>query len=1249
MTEFQTDLADLQIISSRDSSVIFQQTYFVAVPPGGSARLVSADGDRSSPLSTELPPRTIITGQTATLGDPFDLRGKRLVPVLVRPVHAGGIYRSVTVTVAISGPQAPTAMDNAGDRFFKRVFGNTVVNSDQAEAWTSARSSASRVAAQSTPFEFSDNWFKVNVVTTGLHRVTGSDLQAAGVDLSGLASSDIRLFNGGGRPLPVYNEIARPEFEEIPLLVEDGGDGAFNPSDAIFFFGEAVDRWIYEAGELVLYNNNVYTDHNVYWLAIGGTFGSPPRRMLSVVGTPVGADTTFTDFTARVRSENDNMLLRESDGHIDSYYRWFWSDQTTLEFFAPTPGVMAGDTAQLFVSARTSGSSSSTGYVDLRVNDVPQTSKFCGAFSCTYRTTNLVSGLNRFSFTLEPIQTTPVYTPPYFDFLEIQYRRQLVPDNDRLDATLNAFGGHERLVVTDQFTAAPIILDLADPSQPIAVTGATRSGGQLQFEYERDASVPNRFYIATRNASYTPESILPVTVTDLRAPVNQTDLVIVTPAVFAGRLSEYVDYREAEGHSIRIVEVEDIMDNFGYGLYDPTAIRDFLKFAYETYPSPAPYGVLFVGDATYDFLDALGTGQPNFVPPYIHNLSQTVDRAYSDDNYVYFGSYGILDSDTSFFTPDRGFDMMTARWPVSSVSQINNIIAKIKTYESSATLGFWRDRIALVADDEHGTYPNIPEPIHTAQTDTLQRFYVPEHFEPQKIYMWDYPFVNDRKPAGNDAIVNAFNQGALIVNYVGHGNPDVWAHERVFTRQTDLPRLTNGDKLPLVFAASCAIGFFDDPTRQGMGEDLLAMAGGGAVGVVSATRLVYAQDNALFNREVYDVMFDNDSLSICEAMYLAKVIKQYGSRDYPIPLKNDRAYVYFGDPFLRLGAPRLGVEFTERPDSLAALSRSRVAGRVVDRSGAPVAVDGTVIARVYDSDQPRHYEYEIGSGSYDYTVPGPSIYRGTAALDAGEFSFEFVTPLDIGFGGNSARILVYAVLDTTDAVGLVDSLPVSQQVTSTTDSTGPNIEFAVAGRGEISDGDMVSAEDIIEIRLTDSSGINLATGLGHGITVEIDNDPERTVNLTESFTYDQDDYTTGALQYALDEVGPGEHALKFKAWDNANNSSTSGFTVRVVESTRLAIENLLNYPNPMADMTTFYFDLTQTVSRFNLEIFTLSGRKIKHFDSSGLPVGSHEISWDGRDADGDRIATGVYIYRASAASALDGREVESFGKVVVVN
>ncbi len=1241
---FESDLAARLADSGSVNTGDLARTIQIAVPCGSSARVLSAVGSNPHQLIVEASSASENANSVlAEVSRPVVTRGRQTVGVNLQPVSGGGVYGQLEVEIGFDRVGQSAALSTSKDPAFEKIWAASLANYEVARSWPveyrRSQSSAMGLAAAPGDFTAAAEWYKVTVSRTGLVRITGAQLQTAGISLSGLKSDSIRIFNAGGLPNSVENADPRPQFTEISLLVLDGGDGDFGSTDQLFFYGEAPSRWTYEADGTPKYVNNVYTTQNVYWLAVSGNFSSLPQRMAEIGGAPAGGDLVDQCWN-NVHLEQDNLIGVEPDGHIWDYYNWYWSSETSVTMQVATPGAIDSDSAYVYVVGKNGQG------IDLSVNSVPATENGCLSTSCRYDTRALIGGtpgLNRFDLQLTPVSGT---ISPFLDYVEVSYHGSIQPVSNRIDFALSGVGGEADVQVVDAFVSTPTVLKISDPLHPSVITGFQRSGGYLTFHTALALDSTNRFYCDLLSQAAAPEQIQRAAVTELRVASHQTDLIIVTAPEFVSTLADYVAYREAGGTSIQVVSVPDIIDNFSYGLYDPTAIRDFLKYTYENYPSPAPSGVLFVGDATYDYLDRLGTGITNWVPSFI----RPTDRTYSDDNYVYFGSYGILDSDH-----DHGYDMMTARWPVRTTTEIDDIMAKIRGYESSTGFGTWRTRITLVADDEHsGDRDN--ETFHTTQTETLEKEYVPRLLSREKIYLWEYPFVNREKPAVNDAIVGAFNDGTLIVNYVGHGNPDVWSHEHVFQRSADLPRLTNIDRLPLVYAASCDIGFFDDPQGEGMGEDLLKMATGGAIAVISATRLVYAADNAQFNRAVYEALFGNSGLSIGEALFTAKVRRQYPNPSDSIPRRvdNDRAYTLFGDPLLRLGLPRYRVEFAEAPDSLVALQLATLQGRIVDESGTPYNGNGDLFLTVYDSERQHSYHLVNDTNMIRYWVAGPAIFRGTATIEDGQFRLQFVTPLDIGYRGVSARVSAYAILGGIDAAGIVDSLPVSVRQSQVADAEGPEIICGSTKRGSIRDGDFLDLGDSLLVRLTDSSGLNLAGAIGHGITLVIDDKLDESYNLNGLFEFDRDSYTTGRLIFPLATVAPGRHQFKIKAWDNVNNASMVEFSAEIGTSDQLALRDLLNHPNPMNASTTFYFELTESVAELNVSVYTLSGKKIwttSRYDlkADRYPNAATGIVWDGRDNEGDRVGAGVYIYRVVASRAAAGDDVEKFGKLVVLN
>jgi len=425
---------------------------------------------------------------------------------------------------------------------------------------------------------------------------------------------------------------------------------------------------------------------------------------------------------------------------------------------------------------------------------------------------------------------------------------------------------------------------------------------------------------------------------------------------------------------------------------------------------------------------------------------------------------------------------------------------------------------------------------------------------------------------------------------------------------------------------------------------------GGAIAVVSATRLVYSTANALFNRSAYDQIFGDNTLSICQAVYVAKLTRQ----NFSGTADNDRRYAFFGDPYLNLGVPRHMVAFTTKPDSVIALATTTIAGVVQDSLGATVSLDGRATIVVRDSRAQKAHIVPLAFGNLDtvsYSVNGPILYRGEVPVANGAFSVTFIAPLDVGYGGFDARADVYVAGAFADASGALDSLRIGATIPATQDTAGPVLTVRTPDRANFQSGDRVGVDELFEFTIEDSSGVNLTGGLGHSLTLTINNDVSAQVNLTGAFAYESGSYRRGSASYRLPNLAPGERLFTLTAWDNANNSARMTFTATITADERLAILDALNYPNPLRDGTGFYFTLGAAVSKMALRVFTMSGRLIFEATDSHLDAGYHadRLRWNGFDHDGDRVATGVYLYTLTAWPESVGEPVSQSGKVVVIN
>jgi flagellar hook assembly protein FlgD len=132
----------------------------------------------------------------------------------------------------------------------------------------------------------------------------------------------------------------------------------------------------------------------------------------------------------------------------------------------------------------------------------------------------------------------------------------------------------------------------------------------------------------------------------------------------------------------------------------------------------------------------------------------------------------------------------------------------------------------------------------------------------------------------------------------------------------------------------------------------------------------------------------------------------------------------------------------------------------------------------------------------------------------------------------------------------------------------------------------------------------------------------------------------------------GTHTISLKAWDVHNNSSSANLEFVVASSAELALEHVLNYPNPFTTHTEFSFEHNQACESLDvrIQVFTVGGKLVKSIvqqvQNNGFRV--DPIAWDGRDDFGDKIGRGVYVYKVEVRNDT-GLSAEKFEKLVILN
>ncbi|MDZ7265306.1 MAG: type IX secretion system sortase PorU, partial [candidate division KSB1 bacterium] len=846
-------------------------------------------------------------------------------------------------------------------------------------------------------------------------------------------------------------------------------------------------------------------------------------------------------------------------------------------------------------------------------------------------------------------------------WFEIQYKKQFIADDNQL--RFSQAGDNSAKFQLSNFSESSIeIYDISDAADVQFITNTEIMGTSVTFVEPNASSLRREYLAVSPKAFLVPEKIEPATFADLRQSITGADFIIISHDDFYQAVLPLAQHREVnDSLKTVVVKISDIYNEFAWGLFDPTAIRDFIKFAYDHW-NPVPKYVLLCGDGDYDYKNIKSKLDKNWIPAYqTTELNENVNRTMDDWFVQVSGS-------------DEQPDLAIGRFPVQSVEETQNVVEKIIRYQTlpllssdqTAPLDDWRNVVTMVGDDEVGGAGNDNETMHINDAENIIENYIPNFFNKEKIYLIEYPAVKDpstsgvMKPEATAALLDRIEKGTLILNYVGHGAPSLWAHERLLKENRDYERIQNADRLPLWVAATCDFGRFDDPMEQSFSEKLFSARQRGGIAFLTSARLAYASDNTALNREFFNQLFIANQTPTAR---LGVALMRAKNRNYSTT--NDQKYHLFGDPSMRLAAPKYSAQIISiQPDTLKALSEMKVKGQIQSQNSVWNEFEGKALLKVFDSAVDKVYLTKYNS-PIRYRARGKTVFRGLLSVRGGQFEGRLIVPKDITYGANLGRISIYFADAQHHGTGFRNAIKVGGTSTLQ-DNEGPLINIGVAGQNFV-DGSLVNQNAVLEIEIADSiSGVNIAGDIGHHITMVVDEQEDQKIYLTELFNYYEGNFKAGKVRYDLSsfkrttfdqnnvptiEYGlpAGDHTITVKAWDNFNNSAIATARLTIVSEQQLRLQHVLNFPNPFSDATTFTFVINHP-SEVAIKIFTVSGRLIETLDHLAAEAGMNQIDWNGRDRQGDELANGVYLYKVIATARPEGKTLrdEYIGKLVIM-
>lgn len=1125
----------------------------------------------------------------------------------------------------------------------------------------------------------SGDWYKIGVIKDGVYKITYSFLQNLGIDVDNINPDQLDIYGNGAGMLAELNNQFRPDdLTKNAIYVNDGADGSFNNGDYILFYAKGPDKWTYGSG-IFYHSKHVYCDTSYYFLNVASS--ASPKRIGSIPSSVLPATQTVTAFDDHVFMESDQYNFIKSGRE---WYGDLYDNITEITYTFSFPNIITSEPIRLKaeLAAKTPGTTANSTFLITETNTGQNlTVAVTGVGSGLYvPAANVNSGVLNYNPN-NSVQNIKVEFTKYnsnsqgwMSFLELTARRQLTYTNNghllfRDSKSIGAGNVADFIVASSQ--SAMQVWDVTVPTDAITIQ-STFNSSSYTFRMTNDSLKEYVIIDPASNANAAPFSFGRVDNQDLHA-MGYADLIIITHPDFIAQATDLAQLHTDEGQSVSVVTTEAVYKEFSSGMKDATAIKHFLKMFYDRAngdPTLVPKNVLLFGDGSYDNKHRIG-GNTSYIPTYESPNSTVVTISYVSDDY-----FVMLDDTEGMYDSDM-LDMGIGRLPVRTTSEAEGVVEKIRKYSlntgsTSATnntncndpnangsMGDWRNVYCFVADDEDGgDYQDACDNF----SDSL--LYFSPFINVDKIYL--DAFIQQSTPGGErypdatEAIKQRVEKGALVLNYIGHGGEVGWAHERILD-MTTVNNWTNTPRLPLFMTATCEFSRFDDPSRTSAGEIVFLNTNGGGIALFTTTRLVYAGPNEVlnqnFNRYVLQKV-NGEARTLGDIFMLTK-----NATIAELATYNTRNFTLLGDPAVRLKVPEHtvvtdsinSVDVSGAIDTLKALSVITVKGHMEDYLGNNLnGFNGVIYPIVYDKEQ------NLTTLGNDPTTPQMPfklrksvIYRGKASVTNGEFTFSFIVPKDIVYQYGYGKLSYYAHNGTEDASGFnTDIIVGGTNTNAPADNTGPIVDLYMNDENFVSGG-ITDEEPNIFAKVSDDNGINtVGTGIGHDITAVLDENTASTINLNDYYESDLNTYKSGTVSYPFSALSEGAHTLRLKVWDVYNNSGESTVEFVVAKSAEIALEHVLNYPNPFTTKTQFYFEHNQPCAslQVQIQVFTVSGKLVKTLNESVTCEGYRisPIDWDGKDDFGDRLAIGTYIYRVKLQTG-EGLSVEKFEKLVILN
>ena len=1098
------------------------------------------------------------------------------------------------------------------------------------------------LGAQNAAFN-EGKWAKIALSKQGIYQITGVQLKTLGFSLP-IRSTQLQLFNYN---LDVLSEkvpaTISTELTENAIQVLDGGDNQIDEKDYILFYAPGAVQWKQESINFSpTHFKNTSNDSVFYFL----TIGSNGKRMNTM--DKINTSTQIVDqYDERWLIELDSVsILNSGKLLLGPAMGQGLGKQAKLSYPININGLVLSSPMKL-INRYAATTYQNPAYFNFSINDnaikttsVPavtgllydESAKIAvDSFSYSLNTnTNLTSPASvNISFQAENAAASG-----WVDYIEIMAKRKLGFWGTNSFGFRNISSSIKGNILQYQIQNGDgntEVWDVTNSASPRKISTDFSTNGLISFTHQADTV--HDFFAVKQQGYEIPSLLGPMTNQNLAA-MNVPDYIIISAPNYLNAAKKLQNYHTtANGLKTAVINANEIFNEFSGGQASAVGIRNFVKYLLNkaaTNKVTAPRYLLLFGIANYNSKNYNSATQ---IPVFESAGSTGVLTSYPSDDFY---SIQADNDDINNFMGIKKLAIATGRLPVRNTAEADTVVEKIINYQKNINGGAWKNKITWVADD--GDYNLHLQDAEEISTNLQQKY---PRWNQKKIYLDLYAatknIAGNTYPLVNSEITQTVNEGSLILNYTGHGNFARLAEEAVIS-QTDVQDWDNAGKLPLMITASCDFAPYDQPQLSPFGFDALMKNSKGVIGLVAASRLVFAYSNKQINDHFIQQLLVPDSagrfLTIGEALQKAKMQAWAAGEDHVNAFK----FSLLGDPAMRLSVAKYDIGITSLnqksftgKDTLLAGTKYAIKGSVNNKGLTQNDFNGLLDFVLYDAATNKKTLANASSSMVtSVAVQENILFKGKVTVTKGNFTVDFLLPKEVSLLKN-LKIQITAYNDFADAISVYDKIIATEAGgLLINDNLGPSVKIFLNDSNFI-DGGWAAARSNLILHLADSGGIQTSgNALGHDMILVIDNDYKNTIVLNNYFVSDLDSYQKGKLNYALPVLAEGAHTIMIKVWDLLGNSTTKSIDFVVPASDIINVKNLYNYPNPFSSHTQFSFELNKLGSpvEISLSIYDNMGNLLFTKPLSGTYKANRVVAnWDGTGMGSAQLQAGVYYYR----------------------